>query len=65
MDAPAREHGHDPRTWRETGFRDVLTVEWLAWLPLLALTLVLGLFPRLIFGMTNDAVNALTSLIGG
>jgi NADH-quinone oxidoreductase subunit M len=57
--------GTIPERWRETGFRDVLTVEWLAWLPLLALTLVLGLFPRLIFGMTNDAVNALTSLIGG
>ena len=57
--------GTIPERWREHGFRDVLTVEWLSWLPLLALTLILGLFPRLIFGMTNDAVNALTSLIGG
>ena len=57
--------GTIPERWRETAFRDVLAVEWLAWLPLPALTLVLGLFPRLIFGMTNDAVNALTSLIGG
>jgi len=57
--------GTIPERWREHGFRDVLAVEWLSWLPLLALTLILGLFPRLIFGMTNDAVGALTSLIGG
>jgi NADH-quinone oxidoreductase subunit M len=57
--------GTIPERWAEKGFRDVLAVEWLAWLPLLALTLILGLFPRLIFGMTNDAVGALTKLIGG
>ena len=57
--------GSVPEKWREHGFLDVIAVEWLAWLPLLVLTLVLGLFPRLIFGMTDDAVNALTSLIGG
>jgi NADH-quinone oxidoreductase subunit M len=54
-----------PERWQGKGFRDVITVEWLAWLPLLFLTVALGLFPRLIFGMTDDAVNALTSLIGG
>jgi NADH-quinone oxidoreductase subunit M len=57
--------GAVPEKWREHSFLDVIAVEWLAWLPLLVLTLVLGLFPRLIFGMTDDAVNALTSLIGG
>jgi NADH-quinone oxidoreductase subunit M len=54
-----------PERWQGKGFRDVIAVEWLAWLPLLFLTIALGLFPRLIFGMTDDAVNALTSLIGG
>jgi len=57
--------GTVPDRWKDHGFRDILAVEWLAWLPLLTLTLVLGLFPRLIFGMTDDAVNALTHLIGG
>jgi NADH-quinone oxidoreductase subunit M len=57
--------GTFPDRWKDHGFRDILAVEWLAWVPLLTLTLVLGLFPRLIFGMTNDAVNALTHLIGG
>jgi NADH-quinone oxidoreductase subunit M len=57
--------GAVPEKWKDHGFLDVIAVEWLAWLPLLVLTLVLGLFPRLIFGMTDDAVDALTSLIGG
>jgi NADH-quinone oxidoreductase subunit M len=57
--------GTVPDRWRDKRFSDVITVEWLAWVPLLFLTLALGLFPRLVFGMTNDAVGALTALIGG
>ena len=54
-----------PERWKESGFRDILAVEWVSWLPLLALTLVLGLFPRLVFGMTDEAVRSLTGLFGG
>jgi NADH-quinone oxidoreductase subunit M len=57
--------GSLPERWRESGFRDILAVEWVSWLPLLLLTVVLGLFPRLVFGMTDDAVQALTGLFGG
>jgi NADH:ubiquinone oxidoreductase subunit 4 (subunit M) len=37
-------------------FEDVDTAEWLAWAPLVIGTLVIGIFPKLVFGATNDAV---------
>ena len=54
-----------PEQWREAGLRDVLVVEWVSWLPLLILILVLGLYPRLVFGVTDEAVSGLMSLLGG
>jgi NADH-quinone oxidoreductase subunit M len=56
-----------PDKWEAATFRDIITVEWVAWVPLLALVVVLGLFPRVIFGMTDDAVRALMQLpfLGG
>jgi NADH-quinone oxidoreductase subunit M len=54
-----------PERWKEATLRDVLAVEWLAWVPLLLLIFVLGLFPRLIFGMTDEGVRTLTSFFGG
>jgi NADH-quinone oxidoreductase subunit M len=41
---------------------DVSTTEWVAWAPLLAGILVLGLVPKLITGATNDAVTALVRI---
>jgi NADH-quinone oxidoreductase subunit M len=54
-----------PARWKESTFRDILTVEWVSWVPLLVLILALGLFPGLVFGTTNDAVAQLTRLFGG
>ena len=42
----------------------VLVVEWVAWVPLLIGIVVLGLFPRFVFGVTDDAVSALLHLVG-
>jgi NADH-quinone oxidoreductase subunit M len=53
-----------PDKWNETTFRDILVVEWVAWVPLLIGIVVLGLFPRLVFGVTDDAVSALLHLVG-
>jgi NADH-quinone oxidoreductase subunit M len=53
-----------PDKWNETSFRDVLVVEWVAWVPLLIGIVVLGLFPRLVFGVTDDAVSSLLHLVG-
>ena len=44
--------GTMPDRWQAKGFRDILAVEWVSWLPLLALILVLGLFPGMIFNVT-------------
>jgi NADH-quinone oxidoreductase subunit M len=53
-----------PDQWKEAGLRDVLTIEWVSWLPLLVLILVLGVYPRLVFGVTDEAVRGLMSLLG-
>ena len=54
-----------PERWQQAGLRDMMAVEWVAWAPLIAGILVLGLFPRLVFGVTNDAVTAIVHLFGG
>src|SRR6266540_1626005 len=54
-----------PDAWRERALPDVTSIELVAWAPLLAGILVLGLFPGLVFGVTNDAVPALVKIIGG
>ena len=56
--------GNQPERWKEAGLSDVLAIEWVSWLPLLALTLVLGLYPKLVFGVTDEAVGGLMSLLG-
>jgi NADH-quinone oxidoreductase subunit M len=54
-----------PQRWEEHSFRDMFAVEWVAWLPLLVLIVALGVFPRLVFGMSDDAVRGVLSLLGG
>ncbi|MGH2806773.1 MAG: complex I subunit 4 family protein [Actinomycetota bacterium] len=41
------------------GVFDVVALEWWAWAPLLVLTLVAGLYPKIVLGVTNDAVGVL------
>ena len=47
--------------WEGHHFHDVLPEEWAAWLPMLAGILIFGLFPGLIFGITDDSVQNLVS----
>jgi NADH-quinone oxidoreductase subunit M len=51
------EHGAHP-------IRDVTPVEWIAWTPMLVAILVLGVYPNLLFGITNPAVTELVSHMG-
>ena len=44
---------------------DVTIPEWLAWTPLLAGIVVLGIFPNLVFGMTDEAVGTALRALGG
>ncbi len=57
--------GEMPERWQAKGFNDILAVEWVSWLPLLTMILILGLFPKIIFGVTEHGVQALSSLFGG
>jgi NADH-quinone oxidoreductase subunit M len=44
------------------GIFDVHRIEWVAWAPLLALILVAGLFPTIVLGVTDGAVQGLIDL---
>jgi NADH-quinone oxidoreductase subunit M len=57
--------GEAPVSWKEHGFRDILAVEWVSWVPLLALVLVLGLIPSLILDTTATGVDAIVRIITG
>src|SRR5215207_10112154 len=39
--------------------------EWVAWTPLLLLIVALGVYPNLVFGITDEAVGAATAAFGG
>jgi NADH-quinone oxidoreductase subunit M len=54
-----------PERWRESALPDVVAVEWVSWLPLLVAIVALGVFPRLILGVTDGAVSGLMRLFGG
>jgi NADH-quinone oxidoreductase subunit M len=54
-----------PERWREAALPDVVTVEWVTWVPLLLAIVALGVFPRLILGVTDGAVSGLMKLFGG
>ena len=43
---------------------DVGLAEWIAWTPMLVLILVLGIYPNIIFHVTDPTVTRLTQLIG-
>jgi NADH-quinone oxidoreductase subunit M len=57
--------GTMPESWREKSLPDVTGVELISWVPLLIGILLLGLFPRVVFGVTNDAVTAVARIFGG
>jgi NADH-quinone oxidoreductase subunit M len=57
--------GEAPGRWRDHGFRDVLSVEWVSWVPLLVLVLVLGVIPSLILDTTAPGVDRVISLFTG
>jgi NADH-quinone oxidoreductase subunit M len=56
--------GVAPVKWKEHGFRDVLAVEWVSWIPLLTLTLVLGIVPSIILETTKLGVDGIVQRLG-
>jgi NADH-quinone oxidoreductase subunit M len=57
--------GTVPDAWQERALPDVTRIELVSWAPLLFGILLLGIFPRLVLGTTNEAVTALTKIFGG
>jgi NADH-quinone oxidoreductase subunit M len=55
--------GRPTEEFAETRFHDVESPEWIAWLPLLVLILVLGIFPNIIFGITDPAVTPVSEML--
>jgi NADH-quinone oxidoreductase subunit M len=51
--------GEPKAEWNGHDFHDVTTEEWTAWLPMLVAILVLGLFPYLLFKITDVPVQSL------
>jgi NADH-quinone oxidoreductase subunit M len=52
--------------FEKTKIRDVLPLEWIAWSPLLLLILVIGIYPNLVFRVTDTAVTeTMTRAFGG
>jgi NADH-quinone oxidoreductase subunit M len=47
--------------WVDEPLEDIKTVEYVAWLPLAAIILIMGIFPVVVFGVQNDAVANLVS----
>jgi NADH-quinone oxidoreductase subunit M len=52
--------GKVPEEWQDAHIHDVHTPEWIAWLPLLLLIVVLGVFPGAVFNVTDDAVQVIS-----
>ncbi len=50
--------------FEDSHIHDVHVSEYIAWVPLLAAILVFGIFPGLLFGVTNDAVEAVAATAG-
>jgi NADH:ubiquinone oxidoreductase subunit 4 (subunit M) len=57
--------GTVPEKWKGESFPDVVAVEWTSWVPLLAAIVVFGLFPRLLLGVTQESVDAISHAFGG
>jgi NADH-quinone oxidoreductase subunit M len=55
--------GTVPERWESKQLSDVNAFEYVAWGPLLVGILALGIFPRIIFGVTSEAVGALVKLL--
>ncbi len=57
--------GKIPAEWEEAHVHDVHVPEWIAWTPLLIFILVLGVFPGLLFNVTDGAVQIVAKAFGG
>ncbi len=58
--------GEPKDEWEGHEFHDVDRFEWMAWAPLIVATVVIGIYPNVVFGATRDAVvNLVQTAFGG
>jgi NADH-quinone oxidoreductase subunit M len=53
--------GRPKEEFEKADIHDVHAPEWIAWAPLLVLIVALGVYPRILFGMTDEAVQTVTA----
>ena len=60
------DFGEPAAEWLDHDFHDINTYEWMAWAPLVVMTIAIGIYPKIVFGATNDAVvNLVAKAFGG
>jgi NADH-quinone oxidoreductase subunit M len=57
--------GPIPGEWEGRSFQDINSFEYVSWTPLIILTVALGVFPGIIFNVTNETVTPLFAGIFG
>ncbi|MDP9023301.1 MAG: NADH-quinone oxidoreductase subunit M [Actinomycetota bacterium] len=57
--------GRPPERWSDVALADVAAIEYVAWAPLAVLIVVLGVMPRVVFGVQDLAVRQIAQLLGG
>ena len=58
--------GDPSAKWLSADLEDVGTIEWVAWAPLVVGIIAIGIYPKIVFGATDDAViNLITRAFGG
>jgi len=57
--------GEPSDEWADHDLHDVDAFEMAAWVPLILVILAIGIFPRIVFGATSDAVTAMVTRVFG
>ncbi len=58
--------GEPSAEWLDHDLHDIDKFEWMAWAPLVVMTIAIGIYPKIVLGATNDAVaNLVAKAFGG
>ena len=58
--------GEPSAEWVDHDLHDIDKFEWMAWAPLVVMTIAIGIYPKIVLGATNDAVaNLVAKAFGG
>ena len=57
--------GTVPDEWTDHHIHDVHTPEWIAWTPLIIAIIAIGIYPAIVFDVTDPAVQFVTAAFGG